>query len=374
MKVIREGKNLPIKMWLDDAEDGALEQAKHLAALPFAFKHVALMPDCHQGYGMPIGAVMATKGTIVPSAVGVDIGCGVYAAKLFDDQEVSPDQLKKWMGEIRKVIPMGFNEHESPCEHMIEPETLIAKSRYEAAAKQLRTLGGGNHFIEFQQDERGGIWVMLHSGSRNLGYRVCQYYSKQAKELNKKWHTVVDPKWDLAFLPIAEAQGYLAEMRYCLYYAGYNRQAMMHAILDIVGQTPLWECGIHHNYVAQENHFGQNVWVHRKGATRARAGEFGIIPGSQGTASYIVKGLGNPESFMSCSHGAGRAMSRSQARKTLDLQGEIAKMGNVIHGIRHQEDLDEAAGAYKDIDVVMANQSDLVEVCERLTPLAVMKG
>ena len=258
----------------------------------------------------------------------------------------------------------------------------IVSSQYASARKQLGTLGGGNHFIEIQKDEHGGIWVMIHSGSRNLGKQVADHYNKIAKELNARWHTQVDPKVDLAFLPFdtPEAKAYFMEMNYCLAFSKANRSKMLTAIKECfnsVTSTGFDEAlDIQHNYAAWENHFGQNVIIHRKGATLARAGQLGIIPGSQGTSSYIVEGLGNPNSFMSCSHGAGRRMGRKEAERTLDLAGEIKRMDDkgIIHAIRGKGELDESPSAYKDIETVMAEQSDLVKIITRLEPMGVIKG
>lgn len=387
MKVISSEK-LPIKSWCDSPEDGCIEQAKNLANLPFAFKHISLMPDTHQGYGMPIGGVLATKGVIIPNAVGVDIGCGMCAIKtnLIVDT-LSIENLKKIMGEIRKLVPVGFNHHKEPCQEKEMPQVEdmgeITAKQLNAAKKQLGTLGGGNHFIEIQKDEYGCIWVMIHSGSRNLGKQVADHYNNIAKELNAKWHSAVDPKVDLAYLPYdtVEARAYHTEMNYCLMFSKANRAKMITAIkeafINILPDTSFGEVtDIQHNYATWENHYGQNVIIHRKGATSARFGQVGIIPGSQGTKSYIVEGLGNQESFMSCSHGAGRRMGRKEASRKLNLQEEIKMMNDkgILHGIRSVNDLDEAASAYKDIDVVMYEQQDLVKITTTLTPMAVIKG
>lgn len=384
MKIIQE-KGLPIKMWLNEIEDGALEQAKNLAQLPFAFKHIAIMPDSHQGFGMPIGGVMATKGVIVPNAVGVDIGCGMCAVKT-SLTEIDTDTLKKIMGEIRKAVPVGFNHHKEAQDESLMPKSnygLIVGEQYDNALTQIGTLGGGNHFIEIQKGSDGHIWIMIHSGSRNLGLKIADHYNKLAKELNDKWHSGIDPKWDLAFLPVdsEEGQDYIREMNYAVEFALANRKLMMHRIGDIfVANTgchfPEDIINIAHNYASLENHFGENVMIHRKGATLAREGTIGIIPGSQGTSSYIVKGKGNIQSFKSCSHGAGRKMGRNVACKTLNLEEEIKKLDDqgIIHGIRNVNDLDEASGAYKPIDEVMRNQEDLVEILVELKPLAVIKG
>ncbi len=393
---------LPVKMWLDDVEESAFNQIQNLSNLPFAFHHVAIMPDCHMGYGMPIGGVLATQGVVIPNAVGVDIGCGMCAVKTsLKASQLDTETLKKIMGRIREVVPVGF-EHQKkeqdiglmPClqEHLEKfsigyEHTSIINKEYSSALKQLGTLGGGNHFIEIQKDTEDNVWIMIHSGSRNLGKKVADHYNKIAVELNKRWFSCVPKEWELAFLPIEtqEAKNYLAEMNYCIEFALANRKLMMDNILncfcDILGviKTSKWRepiINIAHNYARYEHHFGKDVLVHRKGATSAKLGEIGIIPGSQGTSSYIVKGKGNADSFMSCSHGAGRCMGRKQASRTLSLEGEIKRLDEqgIIHGIRTEKDLDEASGAYKNIDVVMENQKDLVEIVTKLQPLAVIKG
>lgn len=391
MKVISTEK-LPIKMWLEEIEDGALEQAKNLANLPFAFKHVAIMPDSHQGYGMPIGGVLATKGVIIPNAVGVDIGCGMCAVKT-SLTELDTETLKKIMGEIRKVVPVGFNKHSETQDESLMPQApdvlpIICSREYNNALKSLGTLGGGNHFIEIQKGSDGYIWIMIHSGSRNLGKQVADHYNKVAEKLNEKWFSSVDVKKELAFLPIESEEGkaYMNEMNYCVDFALSNRKLIMERIKDIFCNPNFIDAkidikfgemiNIAHNYARMENHFEENVMVHRKGATLATEDTIGIIPGSQGTKSYIVKGKGNAESFNSCSHGAGRKMGRGQAKRDLILEDEIKRLDDmgVIHAIRGVKNLDEASGAYKDIDEVMENQKDLVEILVELTPFGVIKG
>lgn len=408
-----EGKNL-VKIWDTQVEESAMEQIKHLADLPFVFKHIAIMPDNHAGFGCPIGTVLATKDVIVPAVVGVDIGCGMCAVKT-SLTELDTETLKEIMGEIRKQIPVGFNHHKEKQEvdlmpddefgnqiYYDEKELPVVSKEFENALTQLGTLGGGNHFIEIQKGSDGHIWIMIHSGSRNLGKQVADYYNKSAIQLNEKWFSQVPKEWQLAFLPIdsEEGQAYIKEMNYCVDFALANRKLMMDRIKNIFielfgkddGKNGVsfckWEgnqgidfgndgmINIAHNYASLENHFGQNVWVHRKGATLAREGTVGIIPGSQGTKSYIVKGLGNKESFESCSHGAGRKMGRKDAQRNLNLEEEIKKLDEqgILHAIRGINDLDEASGAYKDVQEVMRNQSDLVEILVELQPLGVIKG
>lgn len=396
------GENKVILSWATDLEEQALAQAKNLADLPFVCMHIALMPDCHMGYGMPIGGVMATKDVVVPNAVGVDIGCGMIATRT-SLTNICQENIKKIMGGskeyqggIRTKIPVGFNRHSKKQDINLMPfvDNLvynfnthgydsIVQENYESALKQLGTLGGGNHFIELQKGDDGYIWIMVHSGSRNLGYKVANHYNDLAIALNEKWFSSVPKKWELAFLPLDsdEGQNYLNEMNYCVDFAQASRDLMMSnvckSIDDIIsGVTYGDPINIAHNYAVMENHFSHNVMIHRKGATRAYEGELGIIPGSQGTSSYIVRGKGHIKSFKSCSHGAGRKMGRKQAQKQLNLEQEKKMLNDqgIIHSIRNKKDLDEASGAYKDIDEVMENQKDLVEIVVKLSPLAVIKG
>ncbi|MCK5625154.1 RtcB family protein [Candidatus Pacearchaeota archaeon] len=391
----KEQQKIPIKSWVTDIESGALDQAKNLSKIPFAFKHIALMPDAHQGFGMPIGGVMATKNVVIPNAVGVDIGCGMCSVKTsIKVEDFDIDTLKKIMGEIRKTIPVGFSHRQTSCEDKEMPlgakpiYMKIVSEEWASASNQLGTLGGGNHFIEMQKGDDGFIWIMIHSGSRNLGHKVASHYNNIAKELNKKWASSIPPSYDLAFLPLDSNEGkaYLEEMDYCVEFALANRQKMMDDIQNIIYSIMFDDkkidveyqpmINIAHNYAVMENHFGENVMVHRKGATKATKGLKGIIPGSQGTCSYIVEGLGNKESFQSCSHGAGRKMGRKDAQRRLNLEEEKTKLEEkgIIHSIRNVKDLDEASGAYKDIDQVMVNQNDLVKILVKLEPLGVIKG
>ena len=380
LKVI-DSEKLPIKMWLTDIEDGALQQAKNLANLPFVYKWISIMPDSHQGYGMPIGGVMATQGVIVPNAVGVDIGCGMAAIKT-SLTDISTEELKLVMGKIRDVIPVGFNHHPEDQEwdgFDDAPDIQTIQDQLPSARKQLGTLGGGNHFIEIQKGSDDHIWIMIHSGSRNFGKKTADIYHKLAQKLCNRWHVQLPDK-DLAFLPIETDEGkeYFRAMKYCLNFAEGNRDLMARRTLmclsSVVDCYMEDEIDIHHNYAAFENHYGKDVLVHRKGATKATLGLRGIIPGSMGTSSYITKGLGNPESFESCSHGAGRRMGRKDAVRTLNLKDEQNKMIGIVHGLRDASNLDEAPGAYKNIDEVMKNQEDLVEIKISLKPLASIKG
>jgi tRNA-splicing ligase RtcB len=390
MKKTVKTERKPIKLWLDDIEAGALEQAKNLANLPFIYKHIAVMPDAHQGYGMPIGGVMASEEMVIPNAVGVDIGCGMCVVKS-SLTNISTEKLKAVLRCIRNTVPLGFKHHRKRQDPSLMPKVedgslqdlFVVSREYQNALTQLGTLGGGNHFIEIQKGNDGHIWLMIHSGSRNLGYTVANYYNRLAGDLNRKWNSKIPPKWQLSFLPRESESGinYLMEMRYCVDFAFANRKVMMERVKDAVLSviTPVSfdpMINIAHNYAAEEIHFNHRVLVHRKGATRAQSGEIGIIPGSQGAPSYLVKGKGNPDSFTSCAHGAGRKMGRKQAQRQLDLEQEVKNMENqgILHAIRSKKDLDEAAGAYKDIDEVIDNQLDLVEVLVELHPLAVIKG
>ncbi len=384
MRVVKDDfMKVPVKLWLDDIEDGAISQALDLSRLPFAFHHIAIMPDSHQGYGMPIGGVMATEGVIVPNAVGVDIGCGM-AIVVTNIRDTSPEILKAIMGEIRDRVPVGFAHHKERREWSgfdSAPDLVVIQRELGPAHNQIGTLGGGNHFIEIQKGSDGYVYVMIHSGSRNFGLKIAKEYHDRARVLCERWYSDI-PNPDLSFLPMENGGGeYWEAMKFALAFARENRRQMMVAIEDairtVTGASLFGDIfDIHHNYAAMEHHFGKNVMVHRKGAVKAYEGDKGIIPGSQGTASYIVRGLGNPESFMSSSHGAGRKLGRAAAQRTLSLADEQRRLDErgIIHSVRGVRDLDEAAGAYKDIDVVMANQTDLVAIEVKLEPLAVIKG
>ena len=384
---------LEVKLWTDDIEKGAYRQIMNLSMHPFARKHVAIMPDCHEGFGMPIGGVLATSGVIIPNAVGVDIGCGMSAVRTSLSQIVASD-LKKILSGISATIPLGFKHHPRSQGDVRMPDPIILgfdpfglpviSREYESALRQVGTLGGGNHFIEIQKGDDGLIWIMIHSGSRNIGKQVADYYNRKAIALNKEKGEDYGPRTELAWLALDSVPGcdYLKEMQYCIAFGMCNRYLMMERIVQLFEEYfgSEFNCSdpinIAHNYAALENHFGEDLVIHRKGATKATKGLKGIIPGSQGTKSFIVEGKGNPDSFESCSHGAGRVMGRNQAVRTLDLQEEIRRLDklNIIHSIRNRSDLEEAPSAYKDINEVMALQSDLVNVLVKLTPLAVIKG
>lgn len=383
--------NRPVKIWTNEVEESAMRQIENLTTLPFLYHHLAIMPDVHAGMGMPIGGVLACDGVVVPNAVGVDIGCGMCAVKTnWKVENLSAETIREQiMTGIRARIPLGMNHHEEAQDEKYLPQGFdidqlkVVKSRLHSIRYEVGTLGGGNHFIELQKDEEGTLWIMIHSGSRNLGKQVGDYYNKLAASLNEKWYSVVSPEIHMPFLPqgTKEFGAYWNEMKYCVEFALCNRRLMMLRIQEVLADAlvgiefePM--INIAHNYAAVEHHFGKDVIVHRKGATLARQGVLGIIPGSQGTASYIVEGLGNPESFCSCSHGAGRVLSRTAAVKTLDMEAEVKSLDakGIIHAIRCQDDMQEASGAYKDIDTVIANEADLVKVKTKLLPIAVVKG
>ena len=381
----------PIKLWLEEMDSGAMEQARNLANLPFIHSHIAIMPDAHLGYGMPIGGVMATKGVVIPNAVGVDIGCGMCAQQT-SLHSLDSAKLRALLTLIRKSIPLGFKHHKKGQDRSLMPkpksgvpigDLQIVSRQFESGRTQLGTLGGGNHFIEIQQGSDGFIWIMIHSGSRNLGFQVANFYNKLANTLSTRFGSKIPKNWQLAFFPLDSEEGrqYLLEMDYCVDFAYANRKLMMervkNAFLTLAAPVHFGEfVNIAHNYASLETHFHEEVLVHRKGATSAEEGEIGIIPGCQGMPSYLVRGKGNLESFKSCSHGAGRKMGRKQAQRSLDLHAEQKRLEdqNIIHAVRSRRDLDEAAGAYKDIDEVVENQLDLVEVILTLKPLAVIKG
>jgi len=396
MKTIQVKGGVPILLYLEDLEDGALQQAENCARLPFAFHHIALMPDAHQGYAMPIGGVMACKDHVVPYAVGVDIGCGMFALRTSLKRHDVANRLEDIVNEGLRRIPVGFQWHKKAQDGeifrnlnvkrgkkklILEDDMPVVAEHLNDAKKQLGTLGGGNHFIEIQIDEEGHIWLMIHSGSRNIGLKVADFYHKCAKDYVKANNIPIGKEY--AYLPADHPDGirYFREMDFCVRFAFENRDKMRTAMLDVLRDAVgddfavLEEVRTAHNYASWEEHFGEKVLVHRKGAVRAREGELVTIPGSMGTASYIGRGKGNPDSFESCSHGAGRAKGRRQALKEIPREQFEKEMGSVVLGCAKIKDaIQEAPSAYKNIDEVMLFQADLVEVVHRLTPLAVLKG
>ena len=377
-----------ILSWCPNPEEGALKQAENISQHPWLIGNVCLMPDTHEGYGMPIGGVVALDKAVCPNMVGVDIGCQMSAVQT-NLTEISTEKLKEILGILRNTIPVGMKHQKNPIKHPIFElddwnDTIICKQEFQSAQHQLGTLGGGNHFIEIQKGSNGYIFFMVHSGSRNLGKKVADYYNKKAKEICAEWKHDEIIKNDLAILPFKtkEYSDYIKEMHLCIYFASANHTIMIEeikkAFCKVLDNNVEFNETINtiHNYMALENHYGKNVFVHRKGAVRARKNDIVIIPGSQGTSSYICQGLGNEASLCSCSHGSGRTMSRKKAKETLNLQEEQRKLDEkgILHAIRGQNDLEEASSAYKDIEEVMKNQSDLVKPLVRLEPLAVIKG
>ncbi len=397
-----DGWKVPVKSWCERMEDEALKQAANLARHPAAAFHVALMPDCHSGYGMPIGGVFACEDAVIPNAVGVDIGCGMVAVKTSKEANSigSMEFLRGIAERIKSLVPTGeahAHKEEQEWEGFERfrdalgagtPGWLSEKG-WKLDRQNLGTLGGGNHFIELQKGEDGHLWIMIHSGSRNLGYRAAAFHNAKAKELNAA-QGIELPSSELAFLPARSEEGlaYIRDMSFALEYALESRRRMMLRAKEAVAEAIpgiefALEVNIHHNYAALERHFGREVWVHRKGATSAKSGELGIIPGSMGTPSYIVKGLGNEESFMSCSHGAGRKMGRKEACRSLSAEDCDKAMEGIVFdrwsmsrdkkGVKRL-DLSEAPLAYKDIEEVISSELDLVEPQVKLLPLAAIKG
>ena len=403
------GYAMPVKSWCENCEEGAVRQAVNLAHHPALVHHVALMPDAHQGYGMPIGGVVAAKGAVIPAAVGVDIGCGMIATETDIPAETFADMSfrRAFQEKLKERIPVGEGVSHAVTQNWEGFEEYTAHNGMRSSLwpskldrMNLGTLGGGNHFIELQKstaldgsgDPEGGakVWLMIHSGSRNLGKRIEEHYHRIAARMCERFRSPLPDK-DLAFLPIEEPTGhdYFTDMLFALRYAKENRRRMMEAMKAtlaefVPGAVFIRTIDIHHNYAAFEEHFGEKVCVHRKGATSAKLDEIGIIPGSMGTASYIVRGLGNPESFMSCSHGAGRRMSRIAASTTLTVEECDQAMDGIVCERWHKYkgfgkakgklDLSEAPQAYKDIEDVIASERDLVEPLVRLVPLACLKG
>ncbi len=409
MFVRKEENALPIKIWqssYDVIDEKCKEQAANLSKLPFAYKWISLMPDTHAGKGMPIGGVIACDGAVVPNAVGVDIGCGmgfvetnIPVSLLRETITGSGNLVQAICGDILRNIPTGFNHYKTPQPSIVLDRAKAEMDRYEKDAVlipqiedgyfQVGTLGGGNHFIELQQDENGMCCIMLHSGSRHFGNIVGQHFNRIAAELNAKWHSSIDPQWNLHFLPTDSDEGkrYIEWMTLCMDFAYENRNVMLSKVKEIftryvskyTGLTPVFsnEINCHHNYAALENHYGKDVWVHRKGAIRAAEGELAIIPGAMGSYSYIVKGKGNPESFMSSSHGAGRLYSRTAAVQTFPVDKVMCdlKEQNVVLAKHNKSDVaEESRFAYKNIDDVMANQTDLAEPVKKLFTVGVVKG
>ncbi len=399
-----KGERVPIKTWTKGVpvDDGAMQQLRNISHLPFIHKHIAAMPDVHWGMGATIGSVLATKGAIVPAAVGVDLGCGMMAYQTTLIASDMPDSLSAIRSAIEAAVPHGRTDNggsndrgsfsDLPDSHANRWNGLSArwdriiekhpKARGYNSANHLGTLGTGNHFIEICLDENDQVWVMLHSGSCGPGNRIGSYFIEKAKkEMERYFIGEYLPDKDLSyFVENTEIfDDYVNAVGWAQDFALENRKAMMGAVLNVMHKVlpgfsiTNMAVNCHHNYVERENHFGANVWVTRKGAVRARTGDLGIIPGSMGTGSFIVRGKGNPESFCSCSHGAGRVMSRGEAKREITLEQHAAAMSG-IEARLDADVLDESPAAYKDISAVMAAQDDLIEVVHRLRQIVNVKG
>ncbi len=405
----KENMKVPVKVWLETKEaldETCVEQAYHLSRLPFLHKWVSLMPDTHAGMGMPIGGVIAAREVVIPNAVGVDIGCGmaytrtnVRLEEIKDIMTGNGTMVQAMIGDIMRNIPVGFSHHKTPMPCYTLDRAYDEMDRYEedgellgqleAGYFQIGTLGGGNHFIELQADDEGVLSIMIHSGSRHFGKSVCDYFHQKARDINARYYSQVPDEYRLAFLPADSREGrrYLNWMNLSMDFARENREKMMLAVKAVMEK---WigkhtdinlefseDINCHHNYAALETHYGQEVYVHRKGAVRAENGELAVIPGAMGSYSYVVMGKGNPESFCSCSHGAGRQYSRKGAMAAFTAEEvilDLAKQG-VVLGKRGKADVaEESRFAYKDIDMVMDNQKDLVVPVRRLKTIGVVKG
>lgn len=394
-EVLTSGR-VPVKIWTDEVDDKSRAQLSNIASLPFIHHHVAAMPDVHLGIGATIGSVIATHKAIIPAAVGVDIGCGMVAARLsITANDLDEKALQKVFDQISRDVPVGRDQHRNervlmdaarPLEPRLKaltdrhPELLKAFGQPNKWINQMGTLGGGNHFIEVCLDETNQVWVMLHSGSRGIGNIIASHFIALARKDMERWMIQL-PDRDLAYFPEGSDHfaDYVEAVHWAQDYAMQNRTSMLELVLAALQRhlppftvtTEAVNC--HHNYVAQEHHYGENVWVTRKGAIRAREGDLGIVPGSMGARSFIVRGLGNPESFCSSAHGAGRKMSRTAAEKQFTVADMVAQTQGVI--CRKDKDvIDEIPGAYKDIDQVMANQADLTEILHTLKQVVCVKG
>lgn len=398
-----ESPGAPIKAWTRGVpiEESAMKQLRNVAALPFIHKHVAVMPDVHWGMGATVGSVIPTVGAIIPAAVGVDIGCGMMAVRTSIRAEHLPDSLSALRSAIEAAVPHGRTDNggrndvgawrtEPPAAAASRWATLEdgykavidkhPKAAHPRGFGHLGTLGAGNHFVELCLDEAGAMWVMLHSGSRGVGNRFGTYFIERAKHDMRRWFINL-PDEDLAYFPEG-SEGFIDYIRavsWAQKYALANREVMMDQVLGVLRETfpdlttDEMAVNCHHNYVSREKHFGKDVFVTRKGAVKAGLGDLGIIPGSMGARSFIVRGKGDADSFCTCSHGAGRAMSRTEAKRRFTIDDHIAATA----GVECRKDagvVDETPMAYKDIDAVMAAQSDLVEIVHTLRQVVCVKG
>lgn len=405
MQVIKGNRGGLIKAWIDgvSVEDQARHQLDNIASMPFIHKHVAIMPDVHWGMGATVGSVIPTKGAIIPAAVGVDIGCGMMAHRTNLRAEDLPDNLYGIRSAIEARVPHGrtddggvndrgawtnpnddvvdtFTKHKDELDLIVSKHPKIGRAA-DRAVNHMGSLGTGNHFIEICLDEEDYVWIMLHSGSRGIGNRIGSYFIELAKQDMRKWFVNL-PDYDLAYMPEGtdNFKDYLEAVEWAQKFARSNREVMMRATIDAIRSvidkpfySEMMAVNCHHNYVSREKHFGDNILVTRKGAVSARLNELGIIPGSMGARSYIVRGKGNRESFYSCSHGAGRAMSRAEAKRRFTLKDHILATEGV-ECRKDKEVIDETPLAYKDIDAVMAAQHDLVDIVHTLKQVVCVKG
>ncbi len=402
--VITDSKN-PVKIWTNDFDENTILQLKNMSQLPFIHHHIAVMPDVHWGMGATIGSVIPSKGAIIPAAVGVDLGCGMMALKTSLTANDLPDNLSNLRSHIESVVPHGRsnNGRTGDCgswqniPKYITRQWLPLNERYQSIIEkhpkakayntlnQLGTLGSGNHFIEICLDENNDVWIMLHSGSRGVGNKIGMYFIEQAKLEMERYHiTDYLPDKDLSYL-VENTElfnDYCEAVLWAQDFAEQNRILMMEAVKNIMIKyfndidfyiTNETAINCHHNYIARENHFRANVLITRKGAIRAREGDMGIIPGSMGDKSFIVRGKGNKDSFCSCSHGAGRKMSRKEARRRYTAE-DLAEQTKGIECPKDDERVDEIPSAYKNIDTVMNNQTDLIEVVHTLNQVLNIKG
>ncbi len=389
-------QRVPVKIWTTDIDEPSSVQLANIASMPFIYHHVAVMPDVHLGIGATIGSVIATHKAIIPAAVGVDLGCGMVAAKLsITANDLDEKALKNVFAQITRDVPVGRAQHADdrilveaakPFEAGLKsltdrhPELLKAFGKFSKWTNQMGTLGSGNHFIEVCLDESNQVWVMLHSGSRGIGNAIAAYFISLARKDMERWMIQL-PDRDLAYIPEGTEyfNDYVEAVHWAQEYAMQNRQSMLDLVLAALSRhlplfvvtTEVVNC--HHNYIAKEHHYGEDVWVTRKGAIRARIGDIGIVPGSMGARSYIVAGKGNPESFCSSAHGAGRRMSRTAAEKYF-TETDLATQTEGVICRKDKGVLDEIPGAYKDIDQVMANQNDLTEILHSLKQVVCVKG
>lgn len=384
----------PVKIWTDNVESSAYDQLANMSKLSFIHKHIAVMPDCHWGNGTTVGSVIPTIGAIIPAAVGVDIGCGMCAVPTNLKASDLPDNLSKIRHSIEREIPVGFNWYKND-KHLIEEDFTLFKPEIKElldnykidvedskVTQQLGTMGGGNHFLEICLDADDTVWLMLHSGSRNIGQQIGRQFMDIARKEVESLRLSVPVK-ELSYLREGTQTflDYIIAVDWAQKYAAANRRIMLRKLIrTLTHEIPILKVDLekriincHHNYISKETHFGKECYVTRKGAVRAGKGEFGIIPGSMGTRSYIVEGLGNEDSFHSCSHGAGRKMSRTQAKKQFTLEDHE----KATAGVECRKDagvLDETPGAYKNIDEIMANQTDLVKPLHQLRAIICVKG